>query len=157
MILYKYFSPDRVDVLRDGMIRFTQLAAVNDPLDCRPRILQPDELSSVPYAEHQCCVTSYVTVLQEALLTTDRRSIGMLCLTEKEDNLLMWSHYAQNHEGFVIGFDTDHEFFSKTENGTGLWKVKYSFQRPALPKEVFEEEVSRQPNINPLASGMLSG
>ena len=29
----------------------------------------------------------------------------VLCLGRKKDNILMWSHYAQNHEGFAIGFD----------------------------------------------------
>lgn len=33
--------------------------------------------------------------------------IGALCLTETFDNLLMWSHYAKNHKGIVIGFDID--------------------------------------------------
>ena len=31
-------------------------------------------------------------------------SFGMVCLTSKPDNLLMWSHYAQSHKGFVVGF-----------------------------------------------------
>lgn len=28
--------------------------------------------------------------------------IGLLCLTEKPDNLLMWAHYADSHAGFVV-------------------------------------------------------
>ena len=30
------------------------------------------------------------------------RQIGVYCLTEKANNVLMWSHYSQNHEGFLI-------------------------------------------------------
>lgn len=30
---------------------------------------------------------------------------GVLCLSEVDDNHLMWSHYAANHSGFCIGFD----------------------------------------------------
>jgi hypothetical protein len=37
----------------------------------------------------------------------------------------MWSHYAQNHEGYVIGFDADHEYFGK-----GVSPVIYSSIRP---------------------------
>jgi hypothetical protein len=40
--------------------------------------------------------------------------IGVLSLTEKRDNLLMWAHYAQNHQGFVIEFDDTHEYFHQT-------------------------------------------
>src|SRR5262249_46903341 len=32
---------------------------------------------------------------------------GMLCLSEKPDNILMWSHYSDGHRGMVIGLDTD--------------------------------------------------
>lgn len=39
------------------------------------------------------------------------RQIGVLCLTETATNVLMWSHYSQNHEGFLIEFDETHEFF----------------------------------------------
>lgn len=30
---------------------------------------------------------------------------GILSLTSKNDNLLMWSHYAASHYGFCVGFD----------------------------------------------------
>jgi tetratricopeptide (TPR) repeat protein len=148
MILYKYLAPDRIDVLKNGMIRFTQLSALNDPFDCRPRFLQSKDLSSVPPGE-TCCVESHVQGFQQALMAHDRKTIGLLCLTEKPNNLLMWAHYAQNHEGLVIGFDIEHEFFSNSAAGLGLKKVKYSLQRPGLPKQMLEQELKKQPGINP--------
>jgi hypothetical protein len=36
MILYKYLAPDRIDVLRNRLIRFTQPRAFNDPFEFRP-------------------------------------------------------------------------------------------------------------------------
>ena len=41
------------------------------------------------------------------------RQIGVYCLTEKATNVLMWSHYSQNHEGFLIEFDENHVFFQQ--------------------------------------------
>lgn len=32
---------------------------------------------------------------------------GVICLTRRPDNYLMWSHYARSHSGFCIGFDDD--------------------------------------------------
>jgi hypothetical protein len=29
----------------------------------------------------------------------------VLCLSEKQDDILMWSHYADKHKGFVLQFD----------------------------------------------------
>lgn len=38
MTLYKYVIPDRIDILKDGLIRFTQSDALNDPWEMRPFI-----------------------------------------------------------------------------------------------------------------------
>jgi len=38
--LYKYVVPDRVDVLQNGSIRFTQSEYLNDPFELRPQIEQ---------------------------------------------------------------------------------------------------------------------
>lgn len=44
---------------------------------------------------------------QETLKIMQRLAniFGAFCLSEKFDSLLMWAHYAQNHEGVVIGID----------------------------------------------------
>ena len=52
---------------------------------------------------------------------------GILCLSGKWDNILMWSHYTDDHKGFVIEFSGSHDFFGKR-----LIKVRYSDQRPLL-------------------------
>jgi hypothetical protein len=63
--------------------------------------------------------------------------LGILSLTEKPDNLLMWSHYAASHEGFVIGFDSNHSYFDhrKSERDEFRWlrKVDYRRDRPNAP------------------------
>jgi len=60
--------------------------------------------------------------------------IGILSLTEVKDNLLMWSHYAQGHTGFVIEFDESHGFFktctAASDELWGLHKVRYLDKRP---------------------------
>lgn len=40
--------------------------------------------------------------------------IGVLCLTENPDNLLMWAHYSESHTGFLVEFDTSDPFFTST-------------------------------------------
>jgi hypothetical protein len=62
--------------------------------------------------------------------------IGVLSLTEKRDNRLMWAHYAQNHKGFVIGFDSEDDYFhqqrSEFDEFYHLRKVQYSENRPEI-------------------------
>ena len=36
MTVYKYVTAERVDVLRNGLVRFTQAAALNDPFETHP-------------------------------------------------------------------------------------------------------------------------
>ena len=60
---------------------------------------------------------------------------GCLSLSATATNVLMWSHYAQNHEGYVIGFDADHEYF-----GESVSPVIYSSVRP--PHNPFEHRHS---------------
>ncbi|GEK51300.1 DUF2971 domain-containing protein [Vreelandella venusta] len=75
-----------------------------------------------------------------------RASVGVLCFTSKEDNLLMWAHYAKNHEGICIEFDGNAEFFHGKYKDAGkifdepvkdhyrnigeLRKVDYKLERP---------------------------
>ena len=48
----------------------------------------------------------------------------------------MWGHYTDNHQGFVIGFDSDHPFFSKRKNDSDefgfLRRVEYQPERPQV-------------------------
>ncbi len=78
----------------------------------------------------------------KALLDRMEREIGMLCLSERADSITMWSHYAANHQGFAVAFDTSSVFFKKwnekiREIGE-LRRVNYSATRPVI-NEPFDE------------------
>lgn len=61
---------------------------------------------------------------------------GILCLSERWDSILMWGHYCQSHDGFVIGFDSSHSFFNQQRSETDefgyLRKVNYQKKRPIV-------------------------
>ncbi|MCX6981518.1 MAG: DUF2971 domain-containing protein [Verrucomicrobia bacterium] len=46
---------------------------------------------------------------------------GVICFSRRRDRILMWTHYADQHKGIVIGFDSSH--FPK------LFDVKYDKER----------------------------
>lgn len=53
----------------------------------------------------------------------------LICASLVHDSVLMWSHYADNHTGLVLAFDTGQPPFS--EIGKDCWlTVKYSDQKP---------------------------
>ncbi len=63
-------------------------------------------------------------------------NVGLLCLSEVRDSILMWGHYTDNHQGFVVGFDSGHPFFSRRRSDQDefgyLRRVEYSPQRPQV-------------------------
>ncbi len=62
--------------------------------------------------------------------------VGILCLTENPDDILMWAHYACSHEGFVIEFDPESVFFNQRRSAKDEFRhlrpVQYSNVRPSL-------------------------
>jgi len=75
---------------------------------------------------------------------------GVLCLTEKRNNLLMWAHYSASHSGFVVEFDEKHQFFDRREKpeelGRYLKKVRYTEVRPQTV--LFEKNLKQDNNRN---------
>lgn len=210
MILYKYVTPDRVDILENKKIRFTQPGSLNDPFETSPvinAIVDSDQIGDtiegffdlatsdqdefsrlyeqtleevfeehdIP-EEYQSLVRQYsakealrlgkaiATPLMEAALSLEfdgvkrevpqllqeslSSELGILSLAEKPDNLLMWSHYAGCHEGFLIGFDATHSFFDQRKSSKDLIrkleKVQYSKTRPEFEGIDFNKPEAQQ-------------
>lgn len=71
--------------------------------------------------------------LRDSLRAFDQQ-VGILSLTESPMNLLMWSHYANEHRGMVIEFDEKHSSFNDRRSPNDefgyLRRVKYTDDRP---------------------------
>lgn len=76
-------------------------------------------------------------MLEEVSLSIDsflNQNVGVLCLSEVRDSILMWGHYTDDHRGFVVGFDSTHPFFSSRRTDQDefgfLCRVDYQRRRP---------------------------
>lgn len=176
MKLFKYLAPERLDVLKNRTIRFSQPAAFNDPFEFKPlvsSIARRDEINAMidqqveemiekewsklapslklaitkndyrkkmsSFIEgHRHIVHEQMSALgKEATKVINAQSnlnVGVLSLTEKSCNLLMWSHYADSHTGFCIGFNRNSQFFNRRRGESDefyhLRKVDYQSKRP---------------------------
>lgn len=54
-----------------------------------------------------------------------RAKTGITCFSEKVNDILLWSHYADMHKGFCLEFDTRVPIMKGQQN-TELYKVAYS-------------------------------
>ncbi len=155
MNLYKYLPPERIDVLRDRCVRYTQPILFNDPFESKPYLWDdiPTEdwqrIAEIEFKRNQLPEEDWLILerlfkpeyrkerMPKALrfmLAVMGSTVGILSLTEKPDSMVMWAHYAASHAGFVLGLDAQHPYFSLDATGTHkincLRKVQYGVERP---------------------------
>lgn len=161
MILYKYLSPERIDVLETRLIAYPHPRVFNDPFEARPLFPAdaPEAIALFEEArprrgsftsEEESALRSQIDAIQQvhgvARLRLEHiaQNVGVLSLSEKRDCPLMWAHYTEQHSGFVIGFDTAHPDWVKLGQLHGPQgepaKVRYSANRPK-PKAI--DDVAR--------------
>lgn len=69
------------------------------------------------------------TVKKEDVTIWNKR-IGLMSLSEIDDNILLWSHYGCNHQGFTIGLKTESLVYS--DNFDYLEPIYYSKEYPII-------------------------
>tara|TARA_Y100001934_G_scaffold283479_1_gene403619 strand:- start:16012 stop:16911 length:900 start_codon:yes stop_codon:yes gene_type:complete len=152
--LYKYM-PFRQEFFENFLVRCSQRAALNDPFEMLPGVdymvaLEFDALGrpSGRFGNTREEVRQYFQkdlsagVRAHVALTQDTSDLGIISFTETRDNLLMWSHYADQHRGMVVEYDLHHEFFTKL-NGESerLARVFYRKQRS---KDLYPDSISAE-------------
>lgn len=124
---YKYlpFSEGALKILTEGTIKFTCPLEFNDPFDCFPHYdttsisqlpgMRPDlfkaagdrrGLSPAKRLQQKgCFVARLRNRIEDGSFVTDLvKGVGVVSLSKVGLNILMWSHYADFHRGFVIEF-----------------------------------------------------
>jgi hypothetical protein len=154
MLIYKYVVLERIDVLKNGSIRFTQADALNDPFEIKPSFNSYRKLLKETYREmlkSAVDADKYSFIELESLLSNTtqthinelreslKKDFFVLSLTKERNNLAMWSHYTNAYQGFVIGFDSNNLFFQgKLPGLSPLYKIQYAEKRPNFGKSLNE-------------------
>jgi len=107
--LFKYVSdaPKVVDgIFRDHKIRFTQPAALNDPLEFNPAIRFDSDGDNFKSFEYRGIKMPSIHGWEYINLIESRiNKFGILSLTDNPYSFEMWCHYANGHKGFLIEFN----------------------------------------------------
>lgn len=119
--LYKYTTVENcLRMINDGTIYFADYHTFNDPFECKAII-------DTKNTEEEWCqylINNGVNVLVAARLAhlvasdpvkaeqevkrivlENQDTTGFLCLSRKNDNLLLWAHYTNQHEGCCVKLD----------------------------------------------------
>jgi hypothetical protein len=133
--VYKYRVSDATrnpffdSIITTNSMMFSSPKAFNDPFDCQLQpVIFPTQtevtqfLSRVLPSAPSDIISNLETnainnpiefskILKNAINFDNK---GVLCLSQEPDNILLWSHYADNHYGVCLKFDIlqDTNFFS---------------------------------------------
>lgn len=148
---YKYFAKGRFDFLSNCTLRYAPHESFNDPFENQPS--EPEQIDHLSKEEANALRatlrddSTYSNELigktlrhrlqgDSGLLAVEdyKERLGTLCLSEAHDNLLMWAHYASEHRGFVVEFDSSHFFDFADQSEVKVWlfnvdRVKYREMR----------------------------
>ena len=138
--LYKYrpYTVRSLEILIDRAIYFAAPHQLNDPYDCQ-LVIRDAVSGAVEQArrEGNAALERHLagaTVLEEiyAKLQADIQATGILALAKSPTCVLMWSHYAENHTGFALGFQFSEKFTThrNTEQIIGAADAYYTDANP---------------------------
>jgi hypothetical protein len=156
---YKYlpFSEGALKTLLDGTIKFTCPLDFNDPFDClpyydkysieqyarsRPDLLKAaGDLRGLSPSQRLQQKGQFVARLRNRVADGSfaadlLRRVGVVSLSRDALSILMWSHYADFHRGFVLEFRIPtmgtHEDLRLSTSRLLPFPVEYSAERPHI-------------------------
>jgi len=170
---YRNISDNSIQIIEEQKIYFSSPLNFNDPFDCSIPI-RYDKLTEeehtqfalqllrdlVPEKSDEEILHLINQMKKEGAFRTQEsfkemvhfqlmklhNELGVFSLSKHRDNLLLWSHYANNHTGFCIGFDTLKLY---EDTGAGIGRVTYLDDYPEI-------QFSGQGNINDLIVQILT-
>ena len=107
MKLYKYMSENvALEFIKHPLLRITPRQALNDPFECLPSTSIKNKLElHIEKDVRPNLKEKQVIIIEE--IEKFMKLHGIISLTESPDNLLMWSHYGEEHKGMVVEFNID--------------------------------------------------
>ena len=168
-VLYKYCDQKGIEIiLRTLELKLPYISQVNDPLECLPVLYCPDDKSAMKEQwlrsfnrNHISPPVNWEQKLDEAFKKGDyqkrleketrkdlkdfNRKNCLLSVSKTAQNTVMWAHYADKHEGAVIGIDFNNVYLYPDTNGPSnliMEPVSYSKDRPKISiysEDRFEE------------------
>lgn len=149
---YKYlpFTEGSLKMITLGTLKYTCPLEFNDPFDCMPaydpagidnlHLSRPDLIQKVA-EHHEISIDEARRVgIQNAHKAVDSgefsgglvSGLGVVSLSRDPTNILMWSHYAEHHKGFVVELRISMDAPVDLLEGIMPLPVVYQVERPVV-------------------------
>lgn len=141
---YRECSDYSFKIFDECELWFSKPESLNDPFDC-----QLDFEASLRHALSKISISKLDKVddiINEASDYVKR--IGILSLSRTKRNILMWSHYAEEHKGFCIGFKEINLLSSigKIEQHDVTYQSDLPFDELSWALDAYDDEEARIEN-----------
>ncbi len=118
--------PLREEFFVNYCLRASQRGVLNDPFELSPAQDLVDKVLLEGLGE------DFFEQAEQFATDGNFNEVGVISFTENYNNLLMWSHYAQEHKGIVVEFDfdkLDYFFSHKLSMKGSVERVLYNRER----------------------------
>lgn len=157
---YREINENTFKILSNHQVWFANPSTFNDPFDCNIRVDMADDSSKIKNyynkynKEYKFDNNDNWILLKKSnfkdislgnklVMDSVKRmvsKVGILSLSSKNDNILMWSHYSNDHKGICLEFD----LLKGKEAFRPIKKMKYKDEYGVLryldnPNRVIEE------------------
>lgn len=119
--LYKYYKDQslNLDSVMSNKMWYSAPCNFNDAFDCDVAINEQAIFNNIlpiisggrtirkgspTWIQYKGSLHKQIKILQK-LFENQKISMGIACLSEVPDSILMWSHYADNHRGFCVAYN----------------------------------------------------
>jgi hypothetical protein len=129
MELYKYCDKTGVNILEHKALKISRIDEFNDPYEFR-----------IAHSDNEA-INNAIT----AAYNYQKEAYRVLCFSSKYNNIILWSHYARNHTGMLIKFDTASILVNGNESlSKYLEPVEYKDEMIEIPDNFMDMEKKRQ-------------
>ena len=136
MLVYKYrggaFERDLKSLMNDEFWA-SNTKQLNDPcegfISIKDYQQQMNSLKSI-FSQHRTNITLIEHSLKNIIEMKDNK-LGILSLSKRYDDELLWAHYANSHKGFCIEYDLE-RLMSKQNPKHRFFDIQYSDKIPNL-------------------------
>ncbi|MEB3754123.1 DUF2971 domain-containing protein [Acinetobacter sp. MD2(2019)] len=123
--IYKHVSFDQdlkvLDIFKKCLLKFTPPKFFNDPFDCVADIIFESEDK-----------TNRSLEISEKMQFNLASKLSVTCFNNDPLSILMWSHYADSHKGFLVEFRIPHPFIAPVPSCLNFLAVKYTNNFPQV-------------------------
>jgi hypothetical protein len=150
-VLFQYCGESAIGIFEESRIKSSTPSTLNDPFEWKPcvdeqvtpeqiwntitRLHRKDPLPVPPSLNVVAKMKSNVADAAQRHQAQFRADLELrtriICLSQRDDGILMWAHYADRHKGFVVGFRSD--LLRRGLPHSEFFKVRYGIERPMVP------------------------